>query len=493
MSEKVTYGQPRDAAIIRTPVLTFTLIRWDWKAGKRKDRDGIDITNLVYRSQWQKTIKSPIANGAITMIPQYKGYHALDFISVMDVIEIREFGRLVFQGYIWKIGATGQITPTGTPSRYVTLSLSSMGRLLVEGQLGLNMFIIAGSYMDIASKMKQFAGKLADVLLEDREYAEILKVIIDEWFTFLESNGASSYQRYLTEWIDFTTGLSGKTVSPVPRDLQLFYASDQQMTLWETLLKVVESPFNELWCDNGQRTIWYEQNKNLTPTKPGSTTLSDEKTYLILRQTPFNGTMLNGVEKNLWDSLPIKQIPMNYYTRWDLNKSAEEVYSVYMVAPATFNPGELELLARGVYEVDEDALNKYLYRPLNNTLFFDRMAEHDDVKLEKNAQTQLNKYVEDKAQTLKNWFKLNDQYLSGSISMNVAQNDKYNPYIGERIQLEGMGNTSFYVEGVAHTWNYQQPLIANISVTRGYGLQKPIELKDKIFKRGKFVINEGWT
>lgn len=491
MIESAKLGNARSIATIRTPVLTFILIRWDWEAGKRRDKAGLDITHMVQLFQWQKSIKNPTANCTITIIPQYKNDHLLDFLSTMDVLEIREFGRLKFHGYIKNIGASGQIQSTGAPSRTVQLSVQNFGGLFLEGQLGVNMFMKMSTYKNLGVIINKFTGKMSDALTSGGTYAEIVGLIIEEWFLFLEANNASTYRRYIDEWMDLTTGLSGQTIIGVPESLAMFKVSDQEMSLWSVLQKVVEAPFNEMWFDVGPRSVSFEANANLTG-RSKLVKFSEDKTYLVLRQTPFNKTVINGTEKDLWNSLPIKILPMNHLTKWDLNKTMDESYSFYMVSPTLFDPGDLALLAQGIPVFDEDAFNKYLYRPLTHNMFYKRKSSNVKSEVDSEAQRNYLDDVKDKAQTLKNWFEKNDQYLSGSLTMHVPKYAGFDPDIGERCQLEGIDGT-FYIEAITHTWQYEKPLFSHVTVTRGYGTGKAIELRDKIFKRGKFVMDEQWS
>ena len=489
--DEIKRGTPREKATIRTPVLTFSLIRWDWEAGARRDK--IDISHMVVSSQWQKSIKTPTANCTLITVPQYKGIHLLDYASTMDVIEIREFGRLVFHGYIRRISASGSINPkTGAPTRVVTILIQNFGGLFLEGQLGVNMFIKLGNKVEMSAHIETFSTKMSDILNSGKSFADIVGLIIEEWFKFLELNGASTYRRYIDEWMDLSTGLSGKIVSATAKDIYLFNASDQQMSLWSVLQKIIETPFNEMWFDNGAREVFFESNASLSPVKPGIKKLSEDKTYLVLRQTPFNGTVINGTKKDIWDVVPIKIIPLNYLTKWDLSKSMEESYSFYLVTPGAFNPGEIALITMGIEVFDEDAFNKYLYKPLIHNSFYSRKSAYDKAEVAENAQSDYLTEVEDRTNTLKNWFEKNDQYLSGSLTIQVPKNAEYDPKIGERIQIEGIDGT-FYVEAITHIWQYQGTLTCHVTVTRGYGTGKAMELKDKIFKRGKFVMDEQWS
>lgn len=486
MPEKMTFGKDRTAAVIRTPVLRVEAVRWDWNAGKRRDARPIDLTPAIQNFRWMKSTRNPESGCEITLIPQVGDVHYLDLLETMDVIRIFEFSILKYQGFIRRIGARGAISNTGAPSRLVTVSCSSFGALFSEAQLGVNMFLKAGEFNNLKTIINEFAGKISDLVSSNQPYSELIGSMVDEWLKFIEKCGADKYKKYFDEWIDYRSGLQGKLIPGMVRDPYLFSGSEESISLWEIINKFAEAPFNEVWFDCGPREVYVERNATLSPPKPSTVKLDSERDYLVIRTPPFNGTVVNGTEVNLWDSMPAKKIPLSYLTQFDLNKSMDESNSFYMVSPSVYNPGSLALVALGKYKFDKDAFNKYLYRPMTANLFYARVTDPGTTDLEK--QLDVYSYAEDKAQTLLNWFKLNDKYLSGAFTFMVPSDEQFDPRIGDKLEIENLPDMYFYVEGVSHSWNYGGALISNVSVTRGYGLNKPIELKDKIFRRGKFVM-----
>lgn len=495
MSEKVNFGVSQFTtrnssavkAVVRTPVLRFEIIRWDWTKGTAKDKKPIDITPAVFSFRWLKSLRNPDSGCEITMIPQFSDVHYLDSLDTMDVVRIYEFNTLKYLGFIRRIGASGSISPTGVPSRTVNITCSSFGALFSESELGLNMLLHSGIQSDISARIKTFAGKLSDVALLDKPYSELIKLVIEEWFSFLDANKATTYKNYFNEFIDYESGLVGKTIPGFPKEFYLFYSHQQTMTLWDMVSKLVQLPFNEVWFDCGPRNLWVENNENLSPAKPGEVKLLNEKEHLIIRVPPFNGTVVNNTTVDLWDSLPSRIIPLSYLTRFDLNKSMDESMSFYLVAPPAYNPGELALVVQGEALIDSAAFNKYLYKPMIFDTTLIRIQKSGESGMESKA-NEIYKDIKDKVNTLKNWNQYNDKYLSGSFTFMVPSEEIFDPRIGDKIEIENLNGMYFYVEGVSHSWNYGGPLISNVSVTRGWSDNGPILLKDKIFKRGKFTM-----
>jgi hypothetical protein len=386
----------------------------------------------------------------------------------------------------------GSIDPkSGKPLRMVSLRVFSFGNLFIDGELGLNLYV-ARRETNMYAKMEAFAGKLADAIKsKNSTFATVVNTVVSEWFIYLESLGARNYADYLNRFVDYTTGLQGKAIPGYPREARVFQVESQNQSLWSVMQRVCEPPFNELWFDTGPRHVYIETDDNLDG-KPDTIDLpfseGNEKTYLVLRSTPFNGTVKNGVTKTQWDSLPARKIPLGYLTKYSLNKTMDESYSFYLVQPSMLSLSDLELIANGSTVLDENAFNKYLYKPLVQQQYYARNFNEDGdvVDPDKNSIIQVSL---DAATTLRNWNELNDQFLSGTIDMMVPGNADHDPRIGEKIEFEGLDDSYFYCEGVSHNWAYGGPLASTLSVTRGYGLAKPIELKDKIFRRGTFAMN----
>ena len=485
MPEKIGYGNGNASAVIRTPALRFEVVLWDWDNGREGETK--DITVAVTQFRWLKSIANPVASCDLTLVPQILDIHYLDYLKPMDVVRIYEFGVLKYQGFIRNISAKGSISNTGVPNRSVFLSCSSFGALLSEGQLGVNMFLKADVYTSLSADIISFQAELADLVIADKPYSEFIGAVVDKWFGFLNACGATTYQAYLKRWLNLTTGMAGKIIPGSPKTLMICYGSEQSITLWSILSKLAQTPFNEMWFDCGPRKVWAEQNASASGFTERS--LHFDKDYLVIRSAPYNGTYIDGVMTDLWDTLTARKLPLSYLTQFDLNKSMDESKSFYMVSPAVYDPGGLAFVAMGNYVFDPVSFNKYLYRPAVADLYYSHL--HDRLKPEdspKNCQSIYDDCV-DKTRTLMEWNKRNDEYLSGAFTFMVPSNDEHDPRIGDKLEIEGIDDAYFYVESVSHTWSYGNALLSNAGVTRGFGQSSKIVLKDKIFKRAKFNLN----
>ena len=470
--------------MIRAPVVTITIDRWDWSSGKI--RDTTDLTPYSLAFQFQKSIGTPSVGSEITLWPQIGDLgHALDFISTMDVVRIYEFGTLKYQGYVTRVGYTGFIDQQGRPQRAVGVSLNSMGGIIVDTDLGLNIGLLMGDASNQAlgafyNASKQLSIKLQQDMLNGLTYAEIVQDIIDSWFSIVDSIGATSFSAWVTRYFDFKTGLQSGLSAGTPKGYQLYTGTEQSISLWDIMSQVIESPMNEMWFDEGPRDVNIDGSNTSLPSDKGA-----GKTTLVFRSTPFDGTV-NSANPNggyAFTNLPSKQVSLDYLFRFDLAKAMNQSSSV-------FNPiasgSDLSIQTRqllGQVAVSQSNLSKYLLRIFTVQLYYTRVLDDNATQVDSNA-PKVKQSVQDVAQTLKNWFQNNDRYLSGVLSMMVPKDSGADPRIGEKVDVESIDG-NFYVEGIVHKWQYQAALMSYLTVTRGWNYRQngPMQMVDRIFKR----------
>lgn len=475
-------GRPADTTIIRTPRVTIKVDRWDWSI--ETYRDTLDITHAVMSYNWTNTIKSPSGGATITLLPQNAVHHFLDDIRVLDVIKIYEFGILKWMGYIRRIGSSGYIESSGEPRRTSVFQCTSFGGYLLESIVSINMQVLRNN-LGFQQSAEDLANNLAKAGNTGLTYNQEVSYLIDAWFTFINDTvGTNVQSRYIGRYVDFTSGMTQSETPGYPRELFLFYGEEDELNLWSVLEKLAEAPLNEFFFDVGPRTV-HSNGIGIT--------LTEDKTYLIGRPTPFDGavTVSNGVEsppQNRFQSITSVVIPQQYLTRYDLNKSMDEVFSLYLTAPVIYDMSRLELLADGREIKDDLAYKKYLYRLCNKPLYYVTLLDH-----EASTEAATARGVADRAlavsKTLYNWYRYNDEYLSGTISYMVPERSNNDPRIGDKMEIEGVVG-SFYVEGLSHTWTYGGSLEAVATVTRGWNVTQPIKLSNRIFNRPKSAFWE---
>lgn len=443
---------------------------WKWPQGSLSDT--IDITNDVLNYRFQKTIKDPSGSCQIALLPQRADTHIMDIVNPMDVIRIYEFDTLKFVGTINRVSYGGSIGQDGKPSRNATLTCQQMGGLLTTASVGLGLGTALGLESDgLIDAAAELNLAILEATTEGLNFASITKIIIEGFRKYLSAIGASNFATYLDQYFDASTGLVGKESPKLPRTFEMFTGTEQAVTFWQVVDQLVERPFNELWIDNGPRKVSIEGNEVSLP----------EKACMVFRPTPFNGTVGRGASDQAFDSLPEVHVDQNHLLSFDLSRSMDEVFTMYSVKEPAFQLSDIARLLLGQAVVDKDRVGKYLLKPFITELFFTRMetAEGEDQEF---TRGQMETAALQSATTLKNWFENNDQFLSGAISHMVPNDPTLDPKIGQKVSVYGIEGF-FYVEGIAHTWQYQGPLRSDLTVTRGFNRGRKIELKDRIFRR----------
>jgi len=444
------------------------LIRWDWTdtTAKKRDSDSIDITQDVVNYRFQETIKTPMGTAQLALIPQRTGRNMLDIINVMDVIKIYEFDTLKFQGYVRRVSYSGSIQAAdGKPSREAVLSVTPFGGMLFEPACGLGMGRVVGNEDAFQASATVLMTNIANVVGKDgAAYGEVINTTLDAWFEFIKSTGGPVFDEYVNTYMNFSDGVDQTSIPVTPRQFDVYTGKEESVTIWSLLQKLTEIPLNELWVDSGPRSVYINGvNKSL----------GNNSTYLIFRDNPFDA----------FDSMPFKTIDKDHYLRFDFAKSMDESFSVFGAIPVSFDVGEYVRQMLGTVVTSEENLNKYLYKPMINQLHYTRKESEID-KSSDSTTGAIDQMTAGIAEKLKRWFENNDKYYSGAITMMVPKETSKDPRIGERVAMDGLQGW-FYVEGVAHTWQYPGALTSNLSVTRGWNRNRPLEFKDKIFRRGQ--------
>jgi len=463
------------ADTIRRPKIRVEIDRWDWPAdGNGSLIETRDVTNDVLNYRFQKSIKTISGSCQISILPQRATVHILDEISNMDVVRIYEFDVLKFIGYVTRVSYDGSIGQDGKPNRGATITVKQMGGILESASLGLGLGVGLGKDKDWMVASKILLSSLMRASADGTSFSEILALVIDSWYKFIGKLGATGFQTYLNTYFDVSTGLSPDTHPVAPKSYSLYTGTEMSITLWETVQQIVDSPFNELWIDNGPREVSVN----------GKTVSLSEKASLVFRPTPFNGRVVGkGAPMNEFDALPIIFIDRDHLTGFGIAKSMDEVYTTYAVKEPAFLLSDVTRIFLGQHVIDSPKVNQFLLKPLVTELFFTRMVSQDGSKDEVTKGT-LEGVALDGAKTLKNWFTNNDKYISGAISMMVPSDATQDPRIGDRIQVYGVEGY-FYVEGISHVWTYGGSLRSDLSVTRGFNGSVPMTFKNSLFVRGE--------
>lgn len=443
---------------------------WAWPSGRLSNTE--DITKDILNYRFQKSIKSPSGTCQIAILPQRADTSIMDVISPMDVVRIYEFGTLKFIGQILRVSYSGSIGQDGKPNRQSTITCQQMGALLTTASVGFGLGTALGVLGDgLSIAARELRETIANLTTDNTGFSELVRVTLNAFKDYLSKIDATNFLDYMGYYLDFTSGLVADDVPKSPRIFDLFTGNEQSLTLWQVLEQLVERPFNELWIDNGPRNVSIGGNSVRLP----------ESACVVFRPVPFNGTTTGVQSENAFDLLPAKHIDANHLLSFDFARSIDEVYTMYSVKNAAWSLQDIARLLLGRSVVDVDRVGKYLFKPLITELFFTRAlnTRGDNQEISRGDMGDISR---DYANTLYNWFRNNDEYLSGVISHMVPEHNVDDPKIGEKVTVYGIEG-SFYVEGIAHLWNYQGPLRCDLTVTRGYNGNERIQMRDRIFRR----------
>lgn len=315
--------------MIRKPVIKIELDQWNWDRGTQLRT--VDVTDAVTQYSFNASIKNPAGQGTFTALPQISGINIMDFLNTMDVIRVYEFGTLKYQGYITRVAYSATMGQ-GTPSRNCIITTNAMGNLVASSQLGLNIGAVTDNVATLADSASKLWLAIGNAVADGKSYTDLIKVVINSWFDMIKTLGATTYVTYMNTYLDFSTGLIAGHISVIPKTFDIYNGTEESLTLWQCINQLVEIPLNEVWFDVGNRKVDIN-------TKEGHS-LPEDKTYLILRETPFDGSTVGESDK-YWENKKAVKISLDYLTRFDLSKSMEEAYSLFGAVPSVFDPGNL--------------------------------------------------------------------------------------------------------------------------------------------------------
>jgi hypothetical protein len=458
----------------RTPKITVEIDTWNWDTGKKVRV--YDITKQVIRYQFQKTIKSTGGSCTVVITPIVESDNAMNLFNTMDVVRIKEYDITKFIGIIQTINYTATASNDGKVTTGINIGAIGISSILSSASIGLQMGALLDEFDALVTAINELQVNLGKILdgLNTPTYADIVKVLFENFFGVVDKLGVTGYRNFINTYFDLTTALESVYSPTLPRTYTPYSGTDENINLWDILSQFIEAPLMEMWCDCGKRSVNIN-GKNIT--------LADGKMYLILRSTPYNDTAYGDKSTTAFDDLPEYKIPASVGTQLSIGRSASEAYSTFTAIPSAFDLGSTLRNLVGSAKYSEKNLNKYLYKPINLTLYFLRKESLDD-NSERINTSEINGTVEDISTTLKNWFEDNDFYLNGSHKIIVTEDHDY--FIGTRVLLE-ITNGYFYCESVNHSFTYGGQITSDLLLTRGVGKSnenKRLRLRGRLFESG---------
>jgi hypothetical protein len=423
--------------------------KWETPKNYNAKSDGL----LSYSfSESCRSVDTPFT---LSLTPEQdkNGLTWVDKIDELDLVYIEEDDYIRYCGLVHQVRYSARMSGNG-PNRSIVVAGNSFGELLKEFRLVLDV----AQFINVPASEQN--TKAASEFLAKKDTS--LKAAMDFYYdNFMEiiskmSNKSSVMGKLIEAKVD-RSRLAADAHTIIPMSQSMYQTGVN--TIWDMWRKIVPNPLFELfgkWDPTvGERGIG--------------------KYTIIARQCPF--------EPNDWKKLikfPVDPIVVtDYSVGYDDSEVSTYFYATASSLGITNNMALIVDNYKNVYEIDKDKWKKYGYRPLNVELSFLKRDETDSSSID-GSLSKISKM-------LSRWYAKNDEFLSGSISMEswdkVGVSDYYS--VGNRVEFLG---GEFYLTDVQRKWAYGGPLTVEVKMTRGYQYegngkyQSPIKNVGKRFK-----------
>jgi len=370
-----------------------------------------------------------------------------DNVHTMDIVEIREFERVVFVGIVKAKKYITQVNESGAIRRLSISGIAVTGLLsLFYINLDTSACALTKQYKEQKSLMNALTLKNAGT---DKPISDIVSGIWDCFLEISSQLGTPKIAEYINDIMGDGTSFFLFDDSKFHYPLGCVFNGERTQDFFSLVDKLIPEPiYEKLPCiENGTMKV-------------------------KIRQCPFDADKWSGIK-------PI-EIDKRFVKSFEVTQSDSEVYTVFYAYLDGYPIAEEKALRLSTIKEDaidttlqsSDKFRIYGYRPLMAHFigYGTKDGEADD------STTNAMKAMSEK---LKSWYEHLPDMLSGNITMPLTDMGKEPPMLGDIVSfLKGQ----FYVEGVTHSWNYGAGGEINISVSRG-----------GIYKNGIFSKYEGIT
>jgi len=418
----------------------------------------VDESNACTAYSFDETLHTVESSFSLTLTTEVDsdGLTWYDKIEKMDLINIYEFEELRFAGLVRSRRYSATLSG-GKPSRTIQITGSGLGGMISQFKLVLDQFLYESSTTAEAASRK-LMGRLSS--LQDSENAPVAPLIIaiyDAYFELTQAigelGGSVGLRGLIEHFVDVGSKLSRDVVLRYPMSFALYQVGENNV--WDIISQIVVPPINELYG------YWNPLAK---------------KFEIVFRQAPF--------EPADWKALNTNEVPPVYLDDYNVGDSDAEVYTFYLgTLPGSGISRNKAMVydsgAGKIGQIDSEKWKLYGYRPM----IVDFRYFHREAEKTFGAATLMRELSE----MMKRWFKNNDEFLSGTVTMMTPGNERYapaNPRVGEKLSfMQG----EFYIEGVSHSWRMMAPMETELTVTRGYQYDRSGNMTGRIDTLGKKI------
>jgi hypothetical protein len=349
----------------------------------------------------------------------------LDKIATFDLVYIEELGKVRYCGIVHRVRYSSRLGENG-PERTIMVEGNGFGNLLRIFQLVMDVKLFIGTpaeIEDLIARSEFITEGNASLKGAIEFYYNNFKNIISE-----RNNKQSVLGLLIDEKVSFKIDDNCNTFLPICQNM---YQMGEN-TLWGILRKIVPEPMYELF---GQ---WD----------------SDEQKFIITaRQCPFTAKD--------WKALPSHKINTITLKEYNVGYDDSEVATVfYGIAPSFGYTNNMVMTVDEIkndLKVDEEKWKKYGYRPMFEELSF---LKRDGIE-----PNEIKKALKKIGSLLYDWYKDNDRFLSGMISLISYESGeiKY-PAAGARLEFLG---GEFYIDEIKRKWSFGTSPMSEIKISRG--------------------------
>jgi hypothetical protein len=402
---------------------------------------------------FSESIKDISASFALTLLPRKDGLGRMwiDKFSLRDIVTISEFGIVRYVGMIRDMRYSARMTENG-PQRIISVRGTGIGSLLQTFRIVMDLRQNAGLGTTVEALSAKWNGLMAPTQVVGYQIKNLMKSVYDAYFGVVEEiqAGLASkgtvidffvFKKLCDRWLNTSDGMTTTAVTLYPIALSLYRVGENN--LWEIMTSIVQAPFYELF---------------------GRWDVASQMYWLILRKTPFGALD--------WLQLTAHSISPEILVEYDLGMSDSEVKSSYrsIVAGSGYDRN-LGLLENAV-KIDPIKLKLYGYIPME--LEF-KYYNRQQVTARQGSLPVMNSTSNE----MQGWFHLNDEMLSGSVSIMTMVDC---PKIGNKLKFLG---GEFYIEESSHSWSVGSVMQTQLNLSRGYvySMGKPVRRMSNLGKR----------
>jgi len=404
------------------------------------ESDGKSTACLAY--EYDEMIASPDGPFSLSLTLERDSENKTwyDKIFARDLVFIKEHGKLKYIGVVKNKRYQARMGDRG-PERKISISGMSLGGLLVEFTILLDLHILASSETSDTAQRK-YMESLASNVAKDQTLAAVLQSIKDAYFRLMEETGGNQnvgVKHVIEKFFDWKSKMSSSVVAKYPIVVSAFQTGENN--LWSTIQQVLNPPFHEMF----------------SLLDPGS-----KQYQLWFRQTPFDPADWAALTK--W-VIP-DDIPALLLQDYDVGASDQDVKTWFICTlpgSAISREKALTLDAYSRSSVKDDAKWPYYgFRPMYvESRWFNRSEENQK------DFTGAEALMQELSERLFNWYSNNANFLTGTLTIMSVENEEFKavPRIGEKIGFLG---GEFYIEAVRSSWEYGGVMTKSLSLSRGY-------------------------